>query len=138
MIIDGTDLILGRAAAFAAKNALLGEDVQIINCEEMVITGKRKSILDEYQRMKRMGVPSKGPFLPKRPDMLVKRVIRGMLPYKQFKGKMALKRVMCHIGNRKVLKGDSQVSKLASVDKVPNLKYIKLKEVSKELGWLRK
>ena len=135
MIINGKDLILGRASAFIAKKTLLGEKVDLINCEEMVITGNRKNIIAKYKRKKTMGVPSKGPFQPRNPDMFVKKVIRGMLPYKQSKGREALKRIKCHIGSPKDIKGESKTIKQASINKVPNYKYIQIKEVCKELGW---
>ena len=135
MIIDGTNLILGRASAFIAKQALMGEQVNLVNCEKMVITGTKKNVIAKYKRKKIMGVPSKGPYQPRRPDMFVKKVIRGMLPYKQFKGRQALQKVKCHIGSPEDIKGESKSIKKAEVDKVPNLKYICIEIVCKELGW---
>ena len=38
MIIDATELIVGRFATVAAKKALLGERIDIINCEKAIIT----------------------------------------------------------------------------------------------------
>lgn len=135
MIIDGKDMILGRLAAYAAKRSLIGENVDIINCEEAVITGDRRQIIANYLRKKTMGIHSKGPFWPRRPDMFVKKTIRGMLPYKLPKGRAAFKRVMCYIGVPESVKGKPETLKFASIDKVPNLRYIKLKEVCTELGW---
>ncbi len=135
MIIDGKDLILGRVATFAAKRAMMGEKVDVVNCEEMVITGTYKNVVAKFKRKKSMGVPAKGPFQPREPHKLVKRVIRGMIPYKQPKGRDALKRVMCHTGVPENLKGESYPLKNASIDKVPHLKYVKVKEICKELGW---
>ncbi|TKJ17638.1 50S ribosomal protein L13 [Candidatus Woesearchaeota archaeon B3_Woes] len=135
MIIDGKNLIMGRAAAFIAKQSLMGEKVDVVNCNEMLITGNKREIIAKYKRKKSMGVPSKGPFQPKKPDMFVRKVIRGMLPYKQFKGREAFKRVRCHIGFPETLKGEAQTIKNASINKVPNLKYIKVETVCKELGW---
>jgi|TARA_Y100000310_G_C20649030_1_gene798316 large subunit ribosomal protein L13 len=133
MIVDGNDLIIGRASTVIAKKLMMGEKVDVINCEEMVITGGKKNVFDKYKRKKIMGVPSKGPFQPKRPDMFVKRIIRGMVPYKQPKGRDAFKRVKCYIG--KGVEGEAQTIKVASIDKVPNLKYVKVKDICKELGW---
>ena len=45
MIIDGTNLILGRIATFAAKKALEGEQVVIVNCESIVVTGGKKQTI---------------------------------------------------------------------------------------------
>ena len=135
MIIDGKNLILGRVATFAAKRSLLGEKIDIINCEEIVITGNRREVFAKYQRKKSMGVPSKGPFQPRMPNMFVRKVIRGMLPYKQPKGRDAFKNIKCYIGLPEEIKGEPIKMKEASFDKLPNLKYVKIKEICKELGW---
>lgn len=135
MIIDCNNLILGRVATFAAKKALMGEKVDLVNCEEMVITGRKREVIAKYKRKKSMGVPSKGPFQPRMPDMFVRKVVRGMLPYKQPKGREAFKKVKCYIGLPEDVKGEPINMKVASSDKVPNLKFIKVKEICKELGW---
>jgi|TARA_B100002003_G_C14113661_1_gene535652 large subunit ribosomal protein L13 len=135
MIIDGKDMILGRVATFAAKRSLLGEKVDIINCEEMIITGGKRNVINKYKRKKSMGVPSKGPFQPRLPDMFVRKVVRGMVPYKQPKGRDAYKRVKCYIGSPAEIKGEPIKLENASSDKVPNLRFIKVKEICKELGW---
>ena len=82
MIIDATNLILGRMAAFAAKKALLGEKVDIINCEKAVVSGSKRDVLARYKQ-KRERTTIKGPFFPKVADRFVRRTVRGMLPYKQ-------------------------------------------------------
>ena len=133
MIIDGKNSIMGRVATFAAKKALMGEKVDVVNCEQMLITGNKKNVLAKYKRKKSMGVPSKGPFQPRMPDRFVRKIIRGMLPYKQAKGRDAYKRVMCYMGNPNEDKAETV--KEANIDKVPNLKYVKVKDICKELGW---
>lgn len=136
MIIDGHNLIIGRAAAFIAKKALMGEKVDLVNCEAMILTGTKKNVVAKYHRKKTMGVPSKGPFQPRRPDMFVRKIIRGMLPYKQHKGREAYKRIKCYINFPENLKKEeAQTIKGAGVKKVPNLIYIRLREVCKDLGW---
>ena len=37
MIIDAKNLVLGRMATVVAKEALLGEKIDIINCEKAVV-----------------------------------------------------------------------------------------------------
>jgi large subunit ribosomal protein L13 len=138
MIIDGKNLILGRAASYIAKKSLQGEDVDVINCEEMFITGNKAEVFQKYLHKKNeMGLHSKGPFWPRRPDMFVKKTVRGMLPYKQPKGRVALKKIKCYIGMPSDIKGKAETLSFALVDKVPNLKYISLGEVCKRLGWLK-
>ena len=83
MLIDGTNLILGRIATVAAKRALEGETISIVNCEKIIITGSPRRLYEKFKEMQDKGGPYKGPFFPKMPDRIVKRVIRGMLPYKK-------------------------------------------------------
>ena len=42
-IYNGEGMILGRLAAIAAKEALLGEEVKVVNCEKVIISGKRSN-----------------------------------------------------------------------------------------------
>ncbi len=135
MIIDAKDQIVGRIATVAAKKALQGEQIDIINCADAVITGDRKKILAEFKRKRDMGTHSTGPFHHRMPEKLMKRMIRGMLPYKQEKGLKAFKSIMCHRGVPEDLAG-KETFKIegASITKVISAKHITLKEVSRFLG----
>ena len=131
MIVDATDLIVGRLATFVAKQALLGEQVDIVNSEKAVVSGSKKDVLAKYLRKVQMGNITKGPFLHRSADRLLRRSIRGMLPYKQSKGADAFKRIMCHIGTPKKFEGqESKTIENAQSKKLPNYKYITLKEIS--------
>jgi len=135
MIIDATNLILGRLASFAAKKALLGENIHIINCENAVISGSEENILERYKRKRQRGIPAKGPFIPRKPDMFVRRVIRGMLPYKKEKGRKAFERIKCYIGIPENFKDKkSETIAEADVSKLPNLMYVKVKNICELLG----
>jgi large subunit ribosomal protein L13 len=136
MIIDATDLIMGRLASFVAKKALLVEKIDIVNCEKAIITGTRANILFEYKKRFDLGRnPYKGPFFPRASDRIVRRAIRGMLPYKQEKGKNAFKAVMCYVGIPEKLKGQKlETVERAGASKLKNYKYIKVGELSKHLG----
>ncbi|MCB9358661.1 50S ribosomal protein L13 [Candidatus Woesearchaeota archaeon] len=105
MIIDGKDAVFGRLGTQVAKKALLGEKIDIINCEKILISGKREVVLAKYERIKKMGVPKKGPFLSVDPEKFVKRQLRGMLPYKQEKGREAFERIKCYEGVPKAFEG---------------------------------
>ena len=74
MIIDATNLIAGRLASVAAKKALLGEDVFIVNAEAALISGKKKFVAGKYDAQAKRGEPFHGPFLPKTPDRFLKRI----------------------------------------------------------------
>jgi large subunit ribosomal protein L13 len=92
---------LGRIASYAAKQALLGEQVIIVNAEKAVISGKKDSVCAknlEKLDIRNLGNPRNGPFHPKRADRYVKRAVRGMLPFKMPRGREAFKRVQVYIG----------------------------------------
>lgn len=135
MIIDATDLILGRMASVAAKKALLGEEIKIVNCEKAVITGSKKYLLEKYKSKRDKGVPLKGPYFPRMPDRIVRRTIRGMLPYKKPRGRDAFKRVMCYIGVPDEFSREKTITiKEANLSKLPTLKYLTIRQISKNLG----
>ena len=135
MIIDGNNLILGRLASFAAKKLLLGESVEVVNCEEAVITGTKETILTRFKEKMNRTHPFKGPFFIRSADGIVKRTIRGMLPFGQSRGREAFKRVMCYnsipeeFKNRKL-----ETIKEANLEKLPDRRYIRIKEICRYLG----
>jgi len=135
MIIDATNLILGRLGTYAAKKALLGEKIDIVNCENCVITGDRDRILQDYDTKLKRGIHAKGPFMRRMPDRFVKRAIRGMLPYKKERGRAAFKSIKCYIGVPEDLKNKKfDIIDNANVEKVPNLKYMKIKDICIHIG----
>ena len=135
MIIDAENLIVGRLASIVAKKALLGEKIDIVNADKAVIVGRKEGIFEKYKRQSERGEPFHGPFLPKKPDRLLKRIIRGMLPYKQTRGRDAFKRIKCHIGIPDELKDKKIISlEEADVTKTKNLRYINLAKICEFLG----
>ncbi len=135
MIIDAQNLLIGRMATFVAKRALLGENVDVINCEKAVIGGNRAFTLSKYVHRLERGQIRKGPYVYRRADMFVRRCIRGMLPYKQARGKEAFSRIKCYIGFPEELKSQKAITvKGANAEKLPTLKYLYVEEICKRLG----
>ncbi len=132
--INGKGMIFGRLATYIAKRALLGDTVNIYNCEEIIMTGTKAKILENYPKKARFtGQMGRGPFRPRRSDLFLKRHIRNMLPYKKARGKEAMTRIKFHIGNeenKKELKSIEQ----ASSKRLTTIKYMKIKEITKLLG----
>lgn len=99
IIIDGRNAILGRLASYAAKQALLGKEIIILNCDDIVVSGNPRMVINEYHDIRKKGGASlRGPFFPKQSEKLVKRTIRGMLSYKQGRGEAALDKIRCFKG----------------------------------------
>jgi len=134
MIVDAKNMIAGRLATRVAKLALLGNTIQVINAEKAVITGKPQMVIDKFLAKVRKGSIRKGPYYPRHPDRLLRRIIRGMLPHRQEKGKLAYKRVMCYIGAPAELKETPVIFKESDVKKVKRTTYITLADLSVGLG----
>ena len=132
MIIDGSNCVLGRMATVVAKKALAGEPVTIINAEKIVITGNPVSVVREYRALfeiRNIAKPVRSPHWSKRPDLFVKRSIRGMLPRRTERGTEALARIRAYMGDNG-MKGQ----KVAEHSN-PAAKTITVLELCKALGW---
>lgn len=97
-VIDGDGLLLGRMASMVARRAMSGEEIAIVNAEKAIISGSRARVLANYGQKRSRGSREGGPFFPRRPDHIVKRTIRGMLPYKRTVGSDAFRRVRVYVG----------------------------------------
>jgi len=96
-IINAEGKSMGRIASLVSKKALKGEEIIVVNCSKAIITGDKYRIIEEYiKKRKRGGSSQRGPYFPSSPERILKRTIRGMLPYKKQRGKEALKRVKCY------------------------------------------
>jgi len=134
-VINGEGLLLGRMASIVAKRALAGETIAVVNAEKSVISGAKARVFANYERKRFRGSREGGPFFPRRPDHLVKRTIRGMLPYKNARGAEALKRIKIYVGVPVGLKDQEQeVLDEAHVDRLNNPKYVTVGAVSTSLG----
>lgn len=134
MNIDAKNLLLGRIASFAAKQALLGENINIVNCELAVISGKRQDILERYYEKHERGDPFHGAYFPRIPRNLVRRTIRGMLPYAQPRGRDAYKRIKCYSGIPESLKNEKlETIEKAHAKKIKSISYISVKELCRGL-----
>lgn len=135
MIIDATNMIVGRLGSVVAKKALLGEKIDIVNAEKAIVSGRKPVVLRRMKERVSKGYWSKGPHFKRAPDLLLKRMIRNMLPFKQPKGEAALKRIMCWIGvpdqfkNKKV-----EIVEQARMPKLPDTTYVTIEEISSFLG----
>ena len=137
-VIDAEGAILGRLSTNIAKRLLMGETVDVMNVEKIVISGKPESIILQYKE--RLDIRSKynplrGPFHYRRPDRFVRRSIRGMLPYKKPRGKAAFHRLKCHISVPKEFE-KAKMIKVPEADSAKlTVKRISVGELCKQLGW---
>ena len=136
-IYNGEEMLLGRLASVVAKDLLLGETVNIVNCEKVLVSGHREKVLaNEKQKRERKGYPLKSANFSRLPDRFVRRTVRGMLPWKKPRGKEVFANLMCYMGVPEEFKDKELITiKTASVKKLPTLKYVDVGDVCKSLGW---
>ena len=132
IIIDAKGSTLGRLSTKAAKDLLNGEEIAIVNSEKAIISGKKPSIKAHYKKKIEVGTYRKGPFFPRMPDRIVKRSIRGMIPYQTPHGRAAFKRLKCYIGIPIEFEG-KKFEKIKEAEKKP-VDFITIEELSKSLG----
>lgn len=134
-VIDASGLILGRMCSAIAKRLLNGENIVVVNAEKAVISGKKRSKIQEIKKFLEVGHPGHGPFHPRRPDMIVRRTVRGMLPWKQPKGKQAYKRLRVYIGTPEAFnEKPKETIKFANAQRL-RCPYFTIGELAREIGW---
>jgi large subunit ribosomal protein L13 len=134
-VVDADGLILGRMASKIAKRLLEGEQIMIVNAEKAIISGKRRSKVTEAKTFLEVGGVNRGPFHYRRPDRIVRKTVRGMLPIKQPKGKQALKRLKTFIGVPNELKDQKKETMADAQSKRLTCPYFTVGQLAKEIGW---
>ncbi len=138
VVFDATEKVLGRLATSAAKELLAGKKVAIINAESAIITGDPKVLTAKYKTrldLQDKANPEHSPYWPRRPDMLVKRVVRGMLPYHRPKGKTAFRLLRVFMGVPDEFKGVKPVEYKGKEPDKLYVRYTRISELSKALGY---
>ncbi|MEM4772509.1 MAG: 50S ribosomal protein L13 [Candidatus Aenigmatarchaeota archaeon] len=134
IVIDAKDKIAGRLASFVAKELLKGNKVIVLNVEKAIISGDKEDIIEEFKKKRERGDPYKGPFYPKYPDEIFRRIVRGMLPYKKYRGKIALKNLKIFYGIPEEYKDKILNIKIKSSEDLKRANYMSLEEISLLLG----
>jgi len=129
IIYSGDGAILGRLGTEVAKDLLKGHSVNVIHSEKVIISGKKDLIVEEVKQKRKMGSGGsmKGPKFIKQSDRLLKRMIRGMLPWEKTKGREAYKRLKCFVGDGKL--SDEELKGVKKLSHKKPLKYTTISEI---------
>ena len=136
--IDATNQIAGRLSSKIAKLVLSGRRVVVVNAEKALISGSRTSVINQWKERLELGSkvnPIYGPIHPRRPDNILRRMVRGMVPRKKPKGATAMKRLRVYIG---VPTGvdESKMTKFEETTATrPIPVYVTMGDLSRSLGW---
>jgi len=138
LVVNGAGCIAGRMCSHVSKLLLQGNRVTIVNSEKAMLSGHRYKTIELYKEHLEINSatnPIHGPFHPRRPDRILTKMVRGMVPKRKASGVEAFKRLRVYIGvpdqfkdSRLEVFEDSKITKPASY-------YITIGDVAKEIGW---
>ena len=138
IVVDATDHIAGRLSSNVAKLLLKGNRVSIVNCDKIMISGTRSNIIGEYREFLEINSINHwkhGPKHPRRPDTIMKKMIRGMLPREKPSGKAAHRRLLTFIGSPKEVKSLKKTKFEKAMIKKSSSNYTTMADLGRTIGW---
>jgi large subunit ribosomal protein L13 len=138
VVVDATNCIAGRMCSHVSKLLLQGNRVAIVNAEKAMLSGNRYKTIDSYKE--HLGInsvtnPIHGPFHPRRPDTILSKMVRGLVPKRKPDGISAFKRLRVYMGVPEGMKSAKMESFDDSKITKPESYYISIAEVAKQIGW---
>ncbi len=138
IVVDATNCIAGRLCSHISKLLLQGNRVSVVNSEKAMVSGNRYKTIEifkEYLEINSVTNPIHGPYHPRRPDKIITRMVRGMVPKTKSSGMKAFSRLRVYIGVPTELSTiktetfeDTKITK-------PESFYITIGDVAKQIGW---
>ena len=138
LTIDAKDCIAGRMCSHISKLLLQGHHVRVVNAEKSMISGNRYKTIEEYKEYLTISSatnPIHGPLHPRKPDRILTRMVRGMLPKRKPSGLIALKRLRIYVAIPPDLKNAKLETFEDSKIRKPSSYFITLGELAKQIGW---
>ena len=136
--VDATNQIAGRLASKVAKQILIGKRVVVLNAEKSLISGARTSVINQWKERLELSSrvnPIYGPIHPRRPDNILRRMVRGMVPRTKPNGPAAMKRLRVYIGTPPDMKPQKMTEFKDTAASRPVPVYVTMAELSRSLGW---
>jgi large subunit ribosomal protein L13 len=134
-VIDGEGLVLGRLSSMVAKRLLAGESIDLVNAEKIVVSGKKKMIINKEKEFLNVGGHEKGPVHYRQPHRIVRQTIRGMLPHRKAHGREAFRRLKVYIG----VPEEFETAEKETIDKIHSSKlskrFVTIGEIAENIGW---
>ena len=139
IVVDATNHIAGRLSSNVAKLLLDGNRVSVVNCDKIMMSGTRSNQIKEYREFLEINSiinPKHGPVHYRRPDTIMAKMIRGMLPYdRKPSGKVAHQRLRTYIGSPKELKSFEKIQFEKAKIKKSVSNYTTMAELCRVIGW---
>jgi large subunit ribosomal protein L13 len=139
IVVDATNHIAGRLASNVAKLLMQGHRVSVVNCEKIMMSGTRSNQIKEYREFLEINSIinyKHGPVHYRRPDTLMAKMIRQMLPYdRKPSGKEAHQRLRTYIGSPKEIKSLEKIQFEKALIRKAASNYTVLGELCRVIGW---
>jgi large subunit ribosomal protein L13 len=138
IVIDATNCIAGRMCSHVSKLLLQGNRVAIVNAEKAMLSGDRYKTIELYKEhleINSVTNPIHGPFHPRRPDTILSKMVRGMVPKRKSSGMAAFKRLRVYIGVPEEMRSANTESFSDSKITRPEAYYISVGEIARQIGW---
>ncbi|BDQ31474.1 MULTISPECIES: 50S ribosomal protein L13 [Nitrosopumilus] len=139
IVVDGTNHIAGRLSSYVAKLLIKGNRVSIVNCEKIMMSGTRVNQIKEYREFLEINSvinPKHGPVHYRRPDTLIAKMIRQMLPFdRKPSGKESYQRLRTYIGSPKEIKSLEKIQFEKAKIKKTAANYTSVGELCRIIGW---
>ncbi len=135
--IDGTGLVLGRLSSWVAQQIIHGNRVVVVNAQDMIISGQRKYLLESHLQKRSRAThtnPKRGPFYPRFPDRILRRTVRGMIPWKTRSGKDAFRRLSAYIDIPDELV-DQEFQTVPEAKRSLSNRYMTVGDLARSIGW---
>ena len=110
----------------------------VVNAEKALISGSKGSVITAWKKSLELSSrvnPIYGPFHPRRPDNILRRMVRGMVPRKKPKGMMAMKRLRVYIGTPEAVKSKKLIQFEDAAAPRPLPVYVSMADLARNLGW---
>ena len=136
--IDATGHIAGRLCSQVASRILRGNRIVVLNAEKAVLSGKRDTVIAAWKQKLELGSkvnPIYGPLHPRKPDNIMWRMVRGMVPKEKAKGTMGLKRLRVYIGVPSKYSGVTMTKLDDAMATRPLPMYTTILELARNIGW---
>lgn len=138
IVVDAANCVAGRMCSHVSKLLLQGNRVAIVNAEKAMLSGDRYKTIQLYKEhleINSVTNPIHGPFHPRRPDTILSKMVRGMVPKRKTTGLEAHQRLRVFIGVPEEMKKAKMESFEDSKITKPESYYITMAEVAKQIGW---
>ncbi|MGI0023577.1 MAG: 50S ribosomal protein L13 [Nitrososphaera sp.] len=138
IVVDATNCVAGRMCSHVSKLLLQGNRVAIVNAEKAMLSGNRYKTIELYKEhleINSVTNPIHGPFHPRRPDTILSKMVRGMVPKRKATGIEAHQRLRVYIGVPEEMKNAKLESFADSKITKPESYYLTVGDIAKQIGW---